>query len=197
MEIIDCKGLACPTPVLTTKNAIEKDGLKELTVVVDNDAAKQNVVRFLESQDFDVTIKKEGSNYHVAGIKREGISTEESSCEIVGETKKIMVMVANDKIGHGDDDLGAKLMKSFLATLKEMGNDLWRLVFVNNGVKLTIDDSGVLPVLKELEEQGIYILVCGTCLDHFNLLERKQAGETTNMLDIVTALQLADKVINV
>lgn len=196
MKIIDCKGLACPAPVLTAKNAIEKDDLEELTVVVDNDAAKHNVVRFMESQSFDVTVKEEGSNFHVSGIKKEGISSEESSCEIVGETKKIMVMVANDKIGHGDDELGTKLMKSFLATLKEMGDDLWRLVFVNNGVKLTIDDSEVLPVLKELEEQGIYILVCGTCLDHFDLLERKQVGETTNMLDIVTALQLADKVIN-
>jgi len=196
MKTIDCKGLACPAPVLTTKNAIEKEDLKEITIMVDNDAAKQNVVRFMESQNFDVKIKEEGSNFHVIGTKKEGFSSEDSSCEILDETKKIMVMVANDKIGHGDDELGAKLMKSFLSTLKEMVNNLWRLVFVNNGVKLTIDDSEILPVLKELEEQGTYIMVCGTCLNHFNLQERKVVGETTNMLDIVTALQLADKVIN-
>ena len=65
------------------------------------------------------------------------------------------------------------------------------------GVKLTIEGSEVLPNLKELEDSGTTILVCGTCLDHFNLLEKKQVGETTNMLDIVTAMQLADKVINV
>jgi hypothetical protein len=41
----------------------------------------------------------------------------------------------------------------------------------------------------------VKILVCGTCLDHFDLLEKKQAGDTTNMLDIVMATQLADKVI--
>jgi hypothetical protein len=51
--------------------------------------------------------------------------------------------------------------------------------------------------LEELEAAGITILVCGTCLDYFNLLERKQVGQTTNMLDIVTAMQLADKVINI
>jgi len=111
--------------------------------------------------------------------------------------KKIMVMVATDCMGHGDDDLGSKLIVSFLKTLKEMGDELWRLVFVNNGVKLTISDSEVLPVLKELEEEKIHILVCGTCLTHFNLLDKKQVGETTNMLDIVTAMQLADKVINI
>ena len=100
-------------------------------------------------------------------------------------------------MGHGDDELGVKLIISFLKTLKEMGNDLWRLVFLNNGVKLTIERSEVLPMLQDYEEQGLTILVCGTCLTHFNLLEQKRVGVTTNMLDIVTAMQLADKVISV
>jgi intracellular sulfur oxidation DsrE/DsrF family protein len=64
-------------------------------------------------------------------------------------------------------------------------------------VKLTAEDTEKLASLRELEENGIAILVCGTCLEHFNLLEKKQVGETTNMLDIVTAMQLADKVINI
>jgi selenium metabolism protein YedF len=108
-----------------------------------------------------------------------------------------MVMVASDCMGTGDDVLGAKLMINFIKTLKEMGDELWRLVFVNSGVKLTIDDAGTLADIQDLEATGLTILVCGTCLDHFNLLERKQVGQTTNMLDIVTAMQLADKVINI
>lgn len=108
-----------------------------------------------------------------------------------------MVVCASDRMGFGDDELGLKLMINFLRTLKEMGNDLWRLVFVNNGVKLTVDGSEVLADLKDYEKGGLKILVCGTCLTHFNLLERKKVGETTNMLDIVTAMQLADKVISI
>jgi selenium metabolism protein YedF len=88
-------------------------------------------------------------------------------------------------------------MVNFLRTLKEMGDELWRLVFVNNGVKLTIDGSEVLDDLRQYEKEGVLILVCGTCLNHFNLLEKKKIGETTNMLDIVTAMQLADKVVSV
>ncbi|MFO7665681.1 MAG: sulfurtransferase-like selenium metabolism protein YedF, partial [Desulfobacterales bacterium] len=113
------------------------------------------------------------------------------------DLKKIMVMITSNRMGHGDDELGEKLMVSFLKTLKEMGPELWRLVFVNNGVKLTIEGAKVLPVLKETENSGIRILVCGTCLTHFNLLDKKMVGETTNMLDIVTAMQLVDKVINI
>ena len=195
---IDCRGLACPAPVLQTKEALEKDRPNVIKVVVDNEASKQNVSRFMKSQNLEVTIKQEGTDFHIIGKIGEGVDLVTSVTEKTeAGQKKIMVMVANDCMGHGDDELGEKLMVSFLKTLKEMGGELWRLVFVNNGVKLTIEGSYVLPVIQELEKEGIYILVCGTCLTHFDLLDQKQAGEATNMLDIVTAMQLADKVINI
>ena len=195
---IDCRGLACPAPVLQTKEALEKNHPNLIKVVVDNEASRQNVCRFMESQNLEVTVQQEGPDFHVIGRVGENVSSEvPEDKKPETEHKKIMVMVANDCMGHGDDELGEKLMVSFLKTLKEMGEELWRLVFVNNGVKLTIEGSDVLPVIQELEKEGIHILVCGTCLTHFDLLDQKKAGETTNMLDIVTAMQLADKVINI
>jgi hypothetical protein len=59
---------------------------------------------------------------------------------------------------------------------------------------MTIDDSDVLQDLQAYEQAGLKILMCGTCLNHFNLLDKKQVSETTNLLDIITAMQLADKV---
>lgn len=113
-----------------------------------------------------------------------------------GAEEKILVLCGTDRLGFGDDELGLKLMINFIRTLKEIGDDLWRLVFVNNGVKLTIEGSEVLEDLKIYESTGLKILVCGTCLNHFNLSEKKKVGETTNMVDIVTSMQLADKVIS-
>jgi selenium metabolism protein YedF len=194
---IDCRGLACPAPVLQTKQAMEKDHPDVIKVVVDNEASRQNVSRFMESQNLEVSVKQEGNDFYIIGKRKGEIIHKESVERPETEQKKIMVMVANDRMGHGDDELGEKLIFSFLKTLKEMGDELWRLVFVNNGVKMTIDGSDVLPVIQELEKDGIHILVCGTCLTHFDLLDKKQVGETTNMLDIVTAMQLADKVINI
>jgi selenium metabolism protein YedF len=196
---IDARGLACPAPVLQAKGAIDKESPDSITVLVNNEAAKQNVTRFLESQNYGVSVEQVGTDFHVSG-KREGeAGTSECPVTEIPQTdrNKIMVMVTTDRIGHGDDELGSKLMTAFLKTLKEMGDDLWRLVFLNNGVKLTAEETEKLASLRELEENGITILVCGTCLEHFNLLEKKQVGETTNMLDIVTAMQLADKVINI
>ncbi len=195
---IDCRGLACPAPVLQTREIIEREGPAKVIVTVDNEAARQNVVRFLESRNFTATVKENGTDFQITGSRgKEDVRGEPARKIKEDEEKKIMIMVATNRIGHGDDELGAKLMMSFLNTLKEMGDELWRLVFVNNGVKLTIENSDVLPVLKELEENRVHILVCGTCLTHFDLMDKKQVGETTNMLDIVTAMQLADKVINI
>jgi selenium metabolism protein YedF len=198
MKEIDARGLACPAPVLQTKAVLQEESLNAVKVVVDNAASQQNVQRFLESQGFQTALEQVGPDYVVIGSCDSMSSAQKQPASTPSsDTRKIMIVCASDRLGFGDDSLGLKLMVNFLRTLKEMGDDLWRLVFVNNGVKLTIEGSDVLDDLKNYEKSGIKILVCGTCLDHFNLLDSKQVGETTNMLDIVTAMQLADKVINI
>ena len=118
-----------------------------------------------------------------------------SAVEKDQDQPKIMVLLGSDVIGSGDDVLGSKLMINFIKTLGEMGSELWRLVLINNGVKLAVTDSPVYEALKALQDDGLTILCCGTCLAHFGLAEADKAGVTTNMVDIVTAMQLADKVI--
>jgi len=201
-KTIDARGLSCPAPVLMAKEAVEKDHLAVVEVLVDNEAARENVSRFLGSQQFSVSAVLEGNDFKISARRQrdvpETIQEPEISCKAAAEHKqKIMVLLATDRLGFGDDELGRKLVISFIKTLKEMGDDLWRLVLVNNGVKLTVADSPVIEDLAAYEKEGLTILVCGTCLTHFGLLEAKKVGLTTNMLDIVTAMQLADKVINI
>ncbi len=201
MKEIDARKLACPTPVLLTREAIETESPAAITVIVDNEASHQNVSRFLASKAYTTRIENVGTYFHVIGTREEG-SVLPAPVQSVqpeappSEERKILVMIATDRIGFGDDVLGSRLMVNFVKTLKEMGRELWRLVLVNNGVKLAVKGSEVLDSLKALDADGIKIMVCGTCLEHYRLMERKQIGETTNMLDIVTAMQLADKVIN-
>lgn len=196
---LDCRGEACPAPVLQARDILEQEGPAAIAVLVDNEAARENVSRFLAHSGFQVTVEAVGADFRVVG-NRQG-----EPCEIMdpgefstpGAVKKIMVMVATDRMGHGDDGLGKALLLNFFKTLKEMGPDLWRIVLVNNGVKLAAAGSEAVPVLQGLANDGVQILVCGTCLNHFKMLEQKQVGETTNMLDIVTSMQLADRVINI
>jgi len=196
-EKIDCRGLACPQPVLKARDLAQNSQVDCVRVVVDNVAAKENVSRFLGHMGFQVEVEEQGGDFEIKGVR----GGEAQSCEVVqleagdAQLKKIVVLVGSNRMGRGDDQLGSRLMFNFVNTLKEMGQELWRVIFLNGGVKLTVEGAETLEALQKLESQGVRILVCGTCLDHFGLLEKKQVGETTNMLDIVTALQLADKVI--
>jgi selenium metabolism protein YedF len=192
---LDCRGLACPNPVIRTKELIDRGDVQQLTVLVDNPAAQENVSRFLQRAGFQVSVEPRGDAGAVTGVR-----TGAGPCQVCEEKpeeglRKILVLLGADRLGRGDDVLGVKLLGNFIATLKEMGPDLWCVVMVNAGVKLAVAGSEVLPGLLGLEQSGVRVLVCGTCLTHFQLLEAKQVGETTNMLDIVTAMQLADKVI--
>jgi selenium metabolism protein YedF len=198
MNTIDCQGLACPAPVLKVKELVDEESPNEITVIVDNEAAKQNVSRFLEFQGFSVSAEKNGESYTITAERTEGTGCQSCCRETPAqERQKIMMMITSDCMGRGDDLLGSKLMAGFLKTLKEMGDDLWRVVFINGGVKLAVEGSSVLQPLMELKAQGISIFSCGTCLMHFDLMEKLKVGEVTNMLDIVTAMQVADKVVSI
>ncbi len=206
---LDCKGMPCPQPVLKCKDTIKEANPELISVTVDNSAAKDNVSRFLQTQNYSIELSPlHDEVYKIIARSNSDIgnSTEQSQeaqaldihPQVDRETEdKQLVFITSDTIGHGDADLGSKLMQNFLSTLPEMGESLWRIILINAGVKLAISESKALEVLQKLENAGVSILVCGTCLDHFQLLEQRQIGETTNMLDVVSSLQLASKVIKV
>jgi len=201
VKVIDACGMTCPAPILLVKDAIEQTNPQKLTVLVDNPASFENVNRFLASKGYSVAYSQDGAVYRLEAHHSQEISdarveeTKQNPDEVAGQ--KILVLVTTDCLGSGDDVLGAKLMASYLKTIKEMGADLWQLIFVNSGVKLTTESSLVVKELKEYEQSGVIILACGTCLEHYGLTSEKKVGGTTNMLDIVTATQLADKVITI
>ncbi len=197
MELLNCRGLSCPLPVTETRNFLEAHPREtEFQVLVDNPASAENVKKFLASRAYEVTVESEGADFRVRAVKGADTACETAVQKLIGEDHQTLVVIARDKLGSGDDQLGALLMLNFLKTLKEMGSTLWRLVFLNAGVKLTIAGADTLPAILELAEGGVSVLVCGTCLNHFGLLEQKKVGETTNMLDIVTSMQVAEKVVN-
>ena len=193
--------MICPAPILLVKDTIEKSNPQTLTVLVDNPASFENVDRFLGSKGYSVATSQEGKTYRLkAQLSQKNPDDTTAKPEENHEEKteqKVLILVTTNCLGSGDDTLGAKLMASYLKTIKEMGPDLWQIIFVNSGVKLTTESSPALEDLQEYEQSGVIILACGTCLEHFGLTSEKKVGGTTNMLDIVTATQLADKVITI
>ncbi|WP_028325184.1 sulfurtransferase-like selenium metabolism protein YedF [Desulfatirhabdium butyrativorans] len=209
MEIIDCMGLTCPQPVLKTRAyLLAHPDTTGFGVSVDNAAASENVKRFLENQGFEVTIDSRGERIVITAAQTCSVPGAPAASTPVqkpefepgrdrGEDARTLIVIARNLLGDGDAALGRKLMLNFINTLPEMGSALWRVVCLNAGVKLTIEGAETLPGLQRLVDEGVSLLVCGTCLDHYRLLESKRVGETTNMLDIVTSLQHAEKVITI
>ena len=198
MEQLDCRGLACPQPVMRSRDALA-GGTQALEVLVDNEPARENVRRFFEGRGFSVATSQEGPDCWrisaTAGDAATAPQQAEQAAPAAEGNSRTLVLITTETIGRGDDVLGGKLMGNFLATLPELGARLWRIVLINGGVKLASCPGSALDALKKMESEGVSVLVCGTCLAHFGLLEAKAVGDTSNMLDIVTSLDLAGKVI--
>ena len=192
-KLIDAKGLACPQPVINTKKAVEEGGFSSLEVIVDNEAAKENVTRFLKKSGFDnvkatrkgdeiiLQVQGEESGSKKAEQDKDQDRIREGSLKIEGKA----VFIGSDKIGEGSDELGGKLMTAFIYTLTETSNPPRRLVFMNSGVKLCVKGAETVENLMKLNKMGIEILVCGTCLNYFGLSDQLAVGTVSNMYDIV------------
>ena len=190
--------MMCPQPVLTVKRHLDDHADSgAVRVTVDNAPARENVSRFLETNGFRVSDAEVEGGWEISGVRDGAVVVEETGTGMEsGGSRKILVLLANDRIGRGDHYLGTRLMTNFVNTLNEMGSELWRVVCLNEGVKLALEDAETLEGLETLSKRGIDILVCGTCLDHYGVLEKKAVGTTTNMLDVVTSLELADHIIS-
>ncbi|MDL2306973.1 sulfurtransferase-like selenium metabolism protein YedF [Desulfovibrio sp. OttesenSCG-928-C06] len=197
-NILDCRGLSCPEPVVRSKKHISASNPESMSVIVDNQAAMENVSRLLRNQGYQVETEKRGADWRVSGSRNgAAMPMEEGADDCDCATEKVCVVISSSVFGSGDDELGSKLMKNFLATLPEFGPSLWLVILLNGGVKLAAKGSHVLDQLKALQDEGTGILVCGACLEHFKLMQDKMIGETTNMMDVVTSMQFADKVIKI
>jgi len=189
---IDARGLTCPQPVVLTKKALEE--ADEVTTIVDNETAKENVSRLAASQGCQVSVeeKKEGIYLHLTktatGLK------ESPDTPVSGAT---LLLIASNSLGRGDESLGNVLMRSFIYTLSEVTPKPDRIIFINSGVKLVTKGSEVIDDLHALEDEGVEVLACGTCLGYYNLKEAVEVGHVSNMYDIASALLQAGKVIAV
>jgi selenium metabolism protein YedF len=191
MEYIDLKGMSCPLPVIETKKLIEAGSVEELEVFLDQGPPRENVTRFLESRGYRVSVESDQPDSVVLHATRvQGAETAPQQ-----GLKKVVVLIDAATVGRGDELLGGVLMKSFLHTLKEIEPRPWRLIFLNAGVKLASEGSDLVALLKELEDLGVEILSCGTCLDFFKLKEKLSVGKVTNMYDIVSSLVAATSVL--
>jgi len=198
---VDARGQVCPKPLILTKQALknlQKD--QTLKVLIDNDTSKKNVERFLIDNGIHPAITSSSGVFTliINGAPEQLIRPDaETFCEVSSEQsiRPHVILIKNDKMGNGPDELGTILIKAFVNTIKEVSPLPDAMVFYTNGVLLTIDESPVLGALHELEKKGIRMLVCGTCADYFQIKGRIRVGIISNMYTILETLTGAGRIL--
>lgn len=197
--IVDARGLSCPQPVVLAKKALEFN--KKVKVIVDNETALENVKRLAGKFGCDINVESKGKSIYEIQITRGADFNKDQeafvpSCE-TGATQygPFVIVVNEDKMGRGNAELGAVLIKAFMHTLAGQAQKPDVMIFYNTGVKLTVQGSEVLEDLKQLEGEGVQLLVCGTCLNYFEVKDKLAAGVVSNMYDIVETMSSAGRLL--
>lgn len=185
-------GLTCPKPLILTKKAYDEDDTSQVYVTVDNEAAKENILKFASSVQAKAEAETIDGGFAITIEKGEVTKTEEAA-PAAAETGGKVIAFASDRMGSGDEELGKVLVKSFFYTVAETQPYPDALVFYNAGVHLSTTGSPVLDDLKRLEEAGVTIYSCGTCLDFYNKKEQLEVGEISNMYTIYETLSRPGK----
>jgi len=162
-----------------------------LTVLVDNVAAKENVTRAMAEAGHQVLAEEGEGAWTLTITKGETCAAPEPR----PGSGKMVVFVADRGLGRSDPELGSILMRAFIATISDLPQPPDTIALMQGGVRLACEGSAVLEQLSTLEAKGVRILVCGTCLDFFGLMEKLQVGRISNMAEIVETLMAAGRVI--
>jgi len=106
-----------------------------------------------------------------------------------------LVLLTSDGMGRGDDELRAKLLRTYLTLLTEHDVLPGAICFYTDGVKLVVEGSPFLDLLRAIEAKGVHLIVCTTCLKHYDLYDKVAVGIVGGMTDIISAQAKAEKVI--
>ncbi len=192
MKRYDVKGLPCPQPVITTKDALEQNE-KAFEIVTDSAIAKDNITKFLISSHSEYSLIQEGEEFVFTIKPNSDAADAEVDCSIDSAQKTLLF--TSDTIGS-DRQLGAKLAKGFLSALPSAQSLPKSIFFINEGVKLSAgDDEEIIATLQELEKAGVEIVSCGLCLQHYGLDQNLRAGSAGNALQTLETLIASDNTV--
>lgn len=201
---VDARGKQCPIPVVETKKVLaqmtEQD---EVETLVDNEIAVQNLEKMARQKQLVFRHEKIDSHTYKVAITggsleaaKDATETECIPCHVSsGKSGETVVVLSSDKMGEGDETLGKALMKGFVYALTSQEELPSAVILYNGGAKLSAEGSDSLEDLKLLESQGVEILTCGTCLNHYGLTEKLSVGSVTNMYVICEKMMQAEKVV--
>jgi selenium metabolism protein YedF len=108
-----------------------------------------------------------------------------------------VIIINNDRMGQGENELTTLLMGNFLRSLVSSEDKPEFLIFYASGVKLVSEGSAHLETMSSLENLGVQILSCSTCLNFYGLTDKVKIGKKSNMAEIIEVLMKPEGTITI
>ncbi len=196
--VVDARGQVCPKPLILTKQALKENIVgTRIVVLVDNETSCQNVERFVRDNGMTPHVSADGSEFILRFTKQVtelAVSDAAAYCVPASANSNYVVALSSDTIGS-DASLGSVLVQGLLEALKAIEPMPTHLILYSRGVLLAVEGAPTLLALQALSQRGIAILLCGTCIDHFDKKPAVRVGEIANMLTLLEIQLAAGKVL--
>jgi selenium metabolism protein YedF len=198
---VDARGQICPKLLILTKQALNESAVGTLiTVIIDNEISCQNVERFLCDNGMPPQVSRDGGLFTLAFTKRVAeLSAPDAAayCVPAGGAGggAYVVSLASDTVGRGPAELGGILVRGLIETLKSVTPAPTHLILYSSAILLAVDDSPLVESIRALEQRGIKVLICGTCVDYYQKKSEIHVGTISNMLSILEVQAATGKVI--
>lgn len=192
MKNLDCIGKVCPIPVIETKKMMDENPDEtDFEILVDNEVATQNISKMAKELKIESSVEKVSDGFYKVSLHKTKESLEQVSSEnqAIETNSSYVVAISDDKMGNGDEEFSKSLLEGFIYALTEQDQLPSKVIFYNKGVYLTTLNEKTVEDLKTLKERGVEILSCGLCLGNYEVKEKLQVGEITNMYKIVEIMR--------
>jgi len=195
MTTINMLGKPCPLPLVEAKKALSQPGAQGVTVLVDNAIAVQNLEKMAAELGYGFSSTQSGTAEYTVVISADGMPMPVSPPKQASTEGGVTYLFTADQIGISEAVPGQALMKSFLTALTQAPAAPEAILLINTAVKMAAQGADALDELQALAERGAKILLCGQCVNYYEIADRIAVGRATNMLEILDALTSAARAI--
>ncbi|MEG0992378.1 MAG: sulfurtransferase-like selenium metabolism protein YedF [Bacteroidales bacterium] len=198
MITIDTRGTLCPQPLIMTRKAIrDANPGDELCILTDNEMACSNLRDYLTELniEFVYTMQGECESFRLTIPQISQPEPNISDLCNIPASSNYVVVIKSESMGGGDEELGKLLMRAFINSLLETPALPSAIVLYNGGVHLALKNTDTVLSFKKLEEQGVRIMACGTCLEYYDVKSQLGVGMISNMYKITEVLTRAGHII--